>query len=763
MEILRRMENLILRTNGVKFMSIRILTTTLTLIFFVAACSTDEPVSTAGLITPEVQDSVISIETLSTKPWIVSGGDVLVEVRVSEPSSANALRVELNGTDVTQRFIDVSTHRKQALLRGLPEGDSNLTASLSGTDESTSLRITNYPVSGPLISGPHEEPFYCQSEEFELVSGEMLGASLDAECNVTTQIEYVYWSVESEAFKPVSALNSDNSKDLGTITLASGEVLPYIVRVETGSVNRAIYEIAMLHDSPQNQINAWNRSPGWNGKLVYTHGGGCRSGWHQQGNRTGGVMRYGLFAQGYAVVSATLNVFGQNCNDLLASETHIMVKERFIENYGMPEYTIATGASGGSYQSHQTADNYPGVFDGIIVAASFPDVTSATIFTVADSRLLNYYFTEVNPESFTTEQQQAIAGYGSWASIPNLARGAARLDPIYGFDTPLEEQGGEVNIAALQTQLYNSAAPQGIRATVYDHTANVYGLVDDSYIAQRPLDNVGVQYGLSALNTGAITPQQFIDLNRDIGGFDRDMNHVPERHKADPQARKRALESGRILNGGAGLAFTPVIDYRTYMDHAEDGNIHMLIHQFSTRQRLLNTNGHADNHVMQIGGQWGFNEEAADLGELFIQMDQWLTAIKQDGSDVSVAEKVIVNKPTSLNDACWDNTGEERIKIEEEQNFRGSSRCNELYPAYPTPRHVAGAPLANNIVSCYLRPINAADYAAGFTQVQYAELSEVFPEGVCDWSRGDVSNATHQGTWVSFGPSPINRLYDLAN
>ena len=120
-------------------MSIRILTTTLTLIFFVAACSTDEPVSTAGLITPEVQDSVISIETLSTKPWIVSGGDVLIEVRVSEPSFANALRVELNGTDVTQRFIDVSTHRKQALLRGLPEGDSNLTASLSGTDESTSL------------------------------------------------------------------------------------------------------------------------------------------------------------------------------------------------------------------------------------------------------------------------------------------------------------------------------------------------------------------------------------------------------------------------------------------------------------------------------------------------------------------------------------------------------------------------------------------------------------------------------------------------
>ena len=474
-------------------------------------------------------------------------------------------------------------------------------------------------------------------------------------------------------------------------------------------------------------------------------------------------MREGLFAQGYAVVSATLNVFGQNCNDLLASETHIMVKERFVENYGVPEYTIATGSSGGSYQSHQTADNYPGVFDGIIVAASFPDVTSATIFTVSDSRLLNYYFTEVNPEYFTTEQQQAIAGYGSWASISNLARGAARLDPIYGFDTPSEEQGGEVSVAALETQLYDSTTPQGIRATVYDHTVNVYGLVDDSYMAQRPLDNVGVQYGLVALNTGAISPQQFIELNRDIGGFDRDMNHVSERHRADPQARKKALESGRILNGGAGLAYTPIIDYRTYMDHTEGGNIHMLIHQFSTRQRMLNANGYADNHVMQIGGQWGFNEEAPDLGELFMQMDQWLISIKQDRSDVSVAQKVILNKPASLNDACWDNTGEERIKIEEDLTFRGSGRCNELYPAYPTPRHVAGAPLANDIVSCHLRPINSADYAVGFTQVQYAELSEVFPEGVCDWSKGDVSNATHQGTWVSFGPSPINKLYNSAN
>lgn len=744
-------------------MNIRIQACVLLSAIALSACSTDEPIATAGSIEIETEQSPISLETLSTKPWLVTGGDVLIEMTVADGFNVDSVRLELNGVDVSQQFLTVSSQSKQALLEGLPEGESLLTASMAVNPETESLLITNYPISGPVISGPHQQPFYCQTEEFQLVNGEFLGAAQDADCNVPTRIDYVYWSIENEAFQPISVLDTDNPEDLGMITLESGEVLPYIVRVETGTVNRSIYEIGMLHQSPQERLDPWNRSANWNGKLVYTHGGGCRSGWHQQGNRTGGVMRDGLFSQGYAVVSSSLNVFGQNCNDLLASETHIMVKERFIENYGEPEFTIATGASGGSYQSHQTADNYPGVFDGIIVAASFPDVTSATIFTVADSRLLNYYFSEVNPESFTLDQQKEIAGFGAWASIANLARGAARLDPIYQFDALLEEQGGEVSIPALETQLYDSTAPQGVRATVYDHTVNVYGLAEGSYIAQRPLDNVGVQYGLTALNNGTITPQQFIDLNRDIGGFDRDMNHVPQRHRADSRARKRALESGRILNGGAGLAQTPIIDYRTYLDHAENGDIHMLIHQFSTRQRLLNENGHADNHVIQIGGLWGFDEEAPDLGDLFRQMDRWITSIQTDNSDSPRADKVIVNKPGSLTDACWDNSGEERVKIEEEQTFRGSSRCNELYPAYLTPRHVAGAPLANNIVSCQLRPINSADYGVGFTQAQYAELNEVFPEGVCDWSRGDVSAATHQGTWVSFGPSPINRLYEAGN
>lgn len=730
----------------------------------VTACSSEEPVSTAGSSLRAGEQSPLTLHSLSTQPWLITGGDVLLEIRSLEalpgPPLVAVNGIPVNGDPASARPEPVADNRWQVLLTGLPEGDSRISASLPDGTGTAQLMVTNYPLTGPIISGTHETPFHCQTEQFTLVGGDTLGPPLDADCQVTTRVDYVYYSSTDEAFRALpETADGTLPEDLAQTENYLGEAVPFVVRVETGTVNRAIYEIAMLHRPAEGRIDHFNRSPHWNGKLVYTHGGGCRSGWYQQGARTGGVMREGLFRQGYAVVSSSLNVFGQNCNDLLASETHIMVKERFIERYGVPVYTIATGASGGSYQSHQTADNYPGVFDGIIVAASFPDVTSATIFTLADARLLHYYFETVNPDSFTRAEQQAVAGFGSWGSIANLARGAARLDPLYETDVAPEEQGGEVSIEALEAQRYHAFNPDGVRATVYDHTVNVYGNFDGTRIARRPLDNVGVQYGLTALNGGAIDVRQFLDLNRDIGGFDHDMNHVPERHVADAEARRRALESGRILHGGGGLAATPMIDYRSYTDHVEGGDIHMIVHQFSTRQRLVAANGHAANHVMQIGGRWGFTAEEPDLGVLFQHMDSWLLAIRADTSASDAATRVVRNRPEALVDACWDNSGGEPVKIEQPQSYIGDSECNRLYPAYATPRHVAGAPLANDIVSCQLRPVTVADYALEFSAGEWRELQAVFPEGVCDWSQGDASLSSHQGTWKSFGPSVINRLY----
>ena len=463
-----------------------------------SACSPEEGPGTSAEASEVLGSTDLRITSVSTRPYLVTGGDVLLRIEAGEDLDLSQVRVSANGMDVTEQFSPaVHGGSLIGLVEGLRAGENEIEARIPESEAMAALELTNYPISGPIISGPHEMPYVCQTEEFTTAGGKTLGAPLDEDCSVETRVEHVYLSTQDGEFKVYGGSTGGTSPggaspgammlpDMAEATTLDGETVPFIVRVQTGTVNRAIYQSAMLHDPADPAPDPWTRSRGWNGKLVYTHGGGCRSGWFQQGRSTGQVLNVGLLEMGYAVTSASLNVFGQNCNDLLASETHIMVKERFVDRYGEPTYAIATGGSGGSYQSHQTADNYPGVFDGIIVSSSFPDVTSATIFTLADARLLSFYFTEIAPGAFSEEEQRLVSGFGSWGSIPNLSRGAARIDATYSETASAEEQGAEVSLPALEPLRYNSSNPDGIRATVYDHTVNVYGVDPSTGFAARP-------------------------------------------------------------------------------------------------------------------------------------------------------------------------------------------------------------------------------------------------------------------------------------
>jgi hypothetical protein len=666
---------------------------------------------------------------------MVSGGDVLVRIGVAPDVSLAGVTVALNGVDVTSAFRPVGG-ALLGLVRGMPLGNNTLVVDelRHGT---ASLTLTNYPLSGPVFSGPHEQPFICMTETFVLpVTGGTLGPARGRDCSITTRIDYVYWSTAG-LFKPLQDLTV-LPPDVATTTTNQGVTVRYIVRVETGTINRAIYQIALLHDpTAEPAPSPFTRSAGWNGRLIYTHGGGCQGGWYIQGNNTGKVLDAFMLSQGYATASASLNVFSTNCNDLLAAETTMMVKERFIKAYGPPLFTIGWGTSGGSYQCHQTSDNYPGVFDGIIVGSSFPDVTSAA-FTMVDARLLSYYFTTRAPGLFTQEQQRAVAGFREWKSLPVWSSTAARVDPTADFHPALP--------AKLRYHPWRN--PRGARATVYDHAVNVYGRDWETGFAYRPLDNVGVQYGLAALNAGTITTAQFLDLNERIGGLDRDAVPSAARHHADLPATRLAYQTGRILSGGGGLATTPIIDYYTYVDDDPRGNLHMRLYQFTTRARLLRANGHADNHVLLVQRTYGFTTASPDLQEALQQMDRWLVAIQADATHDPKPLKVARAKPAGLVDACW--SPDHTMKVAEPQTYAGPGMCNTWYPSLPTPRLVAGAPLANDIVKCTLKPIDMSDYAVVFNQDEQARLHRIFPDGVCDWSQPGINQVPLGGTWLTW-------------
>jgi hypothetical protein len=698
---------------------------------------------------PAIAAPTLAITALSSRPDTVSGGDVLVQISYP-PNQRLPLVVSLNDHDVTGVFRQGATPNTWiGLVSGLQLGSNVVRVRTKSPAGDQSLELTNHPITGPIISGPHETPFICMTQNFPIPgnSTARLGPPLDADCSAATRIDYVYRST-ANTFKALPP-GPTYPTDLVQTTTSQGKSVPYIVRVETGTINRAIYQTAILHD-PLTEAPPTPVAPptAWNHRLIYTLGGGCVGGWYIQGTSigNGGILEDLLLRQGYGVASSTLNVFGNNCQEVLAAESLMMVKERFIKNFGPPTFTVGYGCSGGSEAGYPINDDYPGLLDGLIMGCSFPEVTAGNILNVFEADLFNHYIQNTTM-TWTAAQQNATTGYATVTTPASIGPSNA---------VRLKAQGGTCNAAIpVNTRFDQNTNPNGVRCDVYDHMVNIFGRDPATGYARRPLDNVGVQYGLQALNAGAISKQQFLDINQKIGGYDNNGNFIAGRTVGDINALMIAYDTGRVTYGGQGMKGTPIIDYRGYVDQPENGNeVHQRYHSFSLRQRLLQVNGNFDNQVMLIedgvspGTPGLFGDTSVVLTHAVTQMDQWLTALLADTSSDPVHDKLLRAKPADLVDACFTNNG--TVKIAELQVFQGNTTCNQLYPSHSSPRMVAGESVTNDVLKCQLKAITPSDYAVTFLPAEMAQLQAIFPQGVCDFSKPGVGQVPLEDTWVSF-------------
>ncbi|MGM0631972.1 MAG: DUF6351 family protein, partial [Pseudomonadota bacterium] len=247
----------------------------------------------------------------------------------------------------------------------------------------------------------------------------------------------------------------------------------------------------------------------------------------------------------------------------------------------------------------------------------------------------------------------------------------------------------------------------------------------------------------------------FLSLNESIGGWDIDYQPTSERTQGDPAAIRTAYATGRVTSGSAGLSRVPIIDDRTYLD--DEGNFHASVYSFTTRARLVRDNGHADNYVIRRHDQ-SLSLERENLA----LMDQWLEAIHERPDDALTAgELIAARRPEGLRDDCFTPGGErivEEAEFNRERLFDNSEgRCNALYPPHAGLRLVAGGPLSNDVLKCQLKPVDYSDYAVDFTEQEQDRLEAIFPDGVCNWSEPGVGQQAND-TWLSFGPSPVNRF-----
>ena len=116
--------------------------------------------SLAGSAQAASKASALSIRVLSSPPGLIRGGDALIEVW----GAAKGVKMTLNGQDVSGDLkLDPVSHTQRGLVGGLTVGKNTLRAS-AGAAKAV-LILTDYPITGPILSGPHIMPYECRTEE----------------------------------------------------------------------------------------------------------------------------------------------------------------------------------------------------------------------------------------------------------------------------------------------------------------------------------------------------------------------------------------------------------------------------------------------------------------------------------------------------------------------------------------------------------------------------------------------------------------------
>jgi hypothetical protein len=677
---------------------------------------------------------------------MVSGDDALVEVRIAPDIAATSVIVTKNGTEITPQFrIEARRRSLVGLVTGLRPGQNIITASAGS--RRARIELIAFPLTGPIVSGPHLTPFECRTAE----SG--LGPPLDANCTARSRVDFFYRTTEAvtppaggrgvppgTGFKPLPEAIAQYPADLAYVTTTDGVRVPYVVRVESGTINRSIYRIAILDDPVRSRSRtSWSPGEGWNRRVIVTFGGGCGAGYHQGSNQAAASLFDPALSRGFAHAISTQNVLQLHCSDQLSAEALMMIKEHFIERYGVPAWTMGVGASGGAIQQLLIAQNFPGLLDGIVPGQTFPDSYSVRPGTT-DCRLLKAYF-EKHPERWTAEKRSAVEGY-----TPGTCDAWDRsfTNTIVADHAP----GCGIAPADIYDRLKN---PKGARCTTWDTNVATFGRDPATGFARRTLDNVGVQYGFQALNAGAITTADFIELNAGIGGYDNDGHIRRERTHADPEALRLAYATGRV-NSAAGLGAVPILHVRPYQDSV--GDIHSFERDFAVRARIAKATGRIDNQVIWVfpPPDSGSAVTRETIFALAIQtMTRWLDALVAEPATTAMPERVRRARPEAAVDACWDHLG---TKIVEPAAFNGNGRCHALYPPHANPRLIAGAPVADDILKCRLKPIDAADYRVPLTADELRQLRRVFPAGVCDFSKPGIGQQAPAGTYLTL---PLRR------
>jgi hypothetical protein len=455
---------------------------------------------------------------------------------------------------------------------------------------------------------------------------------------------------------------------------------------------------------------------------------------------------------------------------VLSAETFMMVREHIIETYGRHEWVMGNGASGGAIQQYTTMNMYPGLLDGGVPLVSFPDVVT-TAMSPVDCRLLRQVFQLEDGQNPAIERELWVGSNPftqRWTiDKQNAITGHARPGHLRGLGHHVRRPGGRrQGLLAIPHELrYSRETRTGERCTLQDNLRHYLGTKADGY-APLPLDNVGVQYGLQALLDGAITVEDFLYLNRNIGGLDDEGygpwdpdarvaqdpadQAVQPRMAMDPELVRKLYEYGFVTGRGA-LDQAPMIDVDLYVDPVPILGFHDQVRSYMASDRIAKTFGHHDTHAIWSG--------AVLTNDAWSTMHTWLDGLEAaraavGGASDSWSDEVVAVRPVQADDSCVVTTaGYSPVPLAVPGTAGAASMpCEQVFRPLGSPRIVAGGPRTEDVVKCQLKPLDPADYAGVDVHRRPVGRTRADLPGRClRLRRPGVGEVERSLTWLSWG------------
>ena len=742
----------------------------------------------------------VEIRTTSNRADMVSGGDVTLQIVLPAGGRTDGLRVDVGGRDVSSAFRLQADGTYRGVVTGLADGANVITAATLNT-RAASLTVTNAPRHGPVFSGAQIKPFYCATPVQQAVNGIVpasnasgLSGTADANCNIATEFKLYYRTTTAGCslglpdataaiaatattvpanptppanlcFKPYTA--GTTPADMATTTTDAGVTVPYIVRVERGTMNRGLYDIAVLHN-PAQGWNALAPQAGWNGKVVFNFGASTGQPRRQARPATAWTGSDLQLRRGVMVVANSMTDSARNSNRVMMSETVMMMKEHITDTYGPVKFTIGSGCSGGSINSNMAASIMPGLLDGVTTTCTYPD-SETTSMEVGDCVVLVEAYqkpgwlalqagltqAQINARKAAInghpDQSACHAWFNAFGSNGRAGLYFPRLVANNVTGAIFQQPAATNNCELPNSAVYDPARPTETaslpRCNAWSWGESIWGKVTGSPAAKDTRDNVGVQYGLKAL-------RRWRDRRRRVRHAERTGGrHRPRQHAARRAQRgRRRCAADRLPLGHRGQR------QATGQDR-DDRHARLGRQQTSPRtcrratRRTRSPSTTSGSASASATASWprpatrttrrsgasrgtGLTPPGTMAFDAFLTMDQWLTTLKADTSGATIEAKVRSAKPASAADFCiLPSDATQTVKV------TNAATCDAdpyLKPTF-SPRQIAGGPRAEDVLKCQLKPLVRTDYAAGtFSDAQWARLQAVFSTGVCDWSKPGV-------------------------